>query len=273
MTGYRETLAVANRAVVHGREPEQKVIRDLLRRARQGAGGLVLLDGEPGSGKSQLLRGATDEAAEQGFSLVAGAADQLSQAIPFSALRAALREPFAWLTDDEPGRDRPDAAAWWITKTRTRIEKRAALAPVLVCLDDLNWASLATLAALQALPRDLKRLPVAWLLARSNTSQCPTEFLFDQLEKEDGASRVTLAPLDEDSVVAMVTDAFGAHPDHALMDLTRGAAGNPSLVAELVGGLRDDHAVHVAGGRAVLTSARLPQRIHRLAKRRLDGLS
>lgn len=273
MTGYREPLAGTDREVVHGREAEQKVIRDLLRRTQQGAGGLVLVDGEPGSGKSQLLRDATDEAAEQGFSLAVGAADQLSQAIPFSALRAALREPFAWLTDDEPGRDRPDAAAWWITKTRARLEQRAAVAPVLVCLDDLNWASLATLAALQALPRDLKRLPVAWLLARSSTSQCPAEFLFDQLEKEDGAVRVTLAPLDEDSVVAMLTDAFGAHPDQALMDLTRGAAGNPSLVAELVGGLRDDHAVHVAGGRAVLTSARLPQRIHRLAQRRLDGLS
>src|SRR5277367_864242 len=172
MTGYREALAVADREVVHGREAEQKVIRDLLRRAQQGAGGLVLMDGEPGSGKSQLLRDATDEAAEQGFSLAAGAAYQLSQAIPFSALRAALREPFAWLTD-EPGRDRSDAAAWWITKTRARLEQRAAVAPVLVCLDDLNWASLATLAALQALPRDLKRLPVAWLLARSSTSQCP----------------------------------------------------------------------------------------------------
>jgi hypothetical protein len=54
MTGYRETLAVANREVVHGREPEQKVIRDLLRRARQGAGGLVLLDGEPGSAAGQV---------------------------------------------------------------------------------------------------------------------------------------------------------------------------------------------------------------------------
>ena len=44
-------------------------------------------------------------------------------------------------------------------------------------------------------------------------------------------------------------------------------------MAELIGGLRDDHAVQVTGGRAVLTSARLPQRIHRLAQRRLDGLS
>ena len=122
------------------------------------------------------------------------------------------------------------------------------------------------------MPRDLKRHPVAWLLARSSTSQRAADYLFDLLEK-DGAARVTLAPLDQDAVAAMLTDAFGAPPDQALADLARGAAGNPSLVAELIGGLRDDHAVHVSGGRAVLASARLPQRIHRLAQRRLDGLS
>ena len=83
------------RDVLHGRAAEQKVIRDLLRRAQRGAGGVLLVDGEPGIGKSLLLRNATDEAAEQGFSLAAGAADQLGQAIPFFALRAALREPFA----------------------------------------------------------------------------------------------------------------------------------------------------------------------------------
>jgi hypothetical protein len=43
-------------------------------------------------------------------------------------------------------------------------------------------------------------------------------------------------------------------------------------VAELIGGLRD-HAEQVTGGRAVLAAARLPQRIHRLAQRRLDALS
>ncbi|HEV2255999.1 MAG TPA: LuxR C-terminal-related transcriptional regulator [Streptosporangiaceae bacterium] len=43
-------------------------------------------------------------------------------------------------------------------------------------------------------------------------------------------------------------------------------------MAELIGGLRDDHAVCVADGRAALVSARLPRRIHRLAQRRLDGL-
>ena len=53
---------------MRGRATEQKVIRDLLRRTQQGGGGVVLMDGEPGIGKSLLLREATDEAAEQGFS-------------------------------------------------------------------------------------------------------------------------------------------------------------------------------------------------------------
>jgi DNA-binding CsgD family transcriptional regulator len=260
------------REVLHGRAAEQKMVRDLLRRARRGAGGVLLVEGEPGIGKSVLLRDAIDEAAELGFSLAAGAADQLGQTIPFSALRAALRERSAELIIDDPGRGLPTAAAWWMTQIRANLEQRAATAPVLVCLDDLHWASPATLAALRALPWDLKRHPVVWLLARSSTPQRAADYLFGLLEQY-GAARLMLAPLDQDAVVAMLTDAFGAPPDQALADLASGAAGNPSLVAELIDGLRDDHAVQVTGGRAVLASARLPRRIHRLAQRRLDGLS
>jgi DNA-binding CsgD family transcriptional regulator len=232
--------------VLRGRAAERELICDLLRRARQGAGGVVLVEGEPGIGKSVLLRAGSDRAAKQGFSLVAGAADRLGQAIPSFG---------------------PGAA-----QMRTHLERRAASAPVLVCLDDLHWASKPALAAVRALARDLKRRPVAWLLARSSTSQGDAEQLFGLLEK-DGAARVTLAPLDGDAVTAMVTNAFGARPDQALADLARGAAGNASLVAELIAGLREDDAVQVSGGRAVLASAELPQRLHRLAQRWLDGLS
>jgi DNA-binding NarL/FixJ family response regulator len=258
------------RQVVRGRVAEQKVIADLLRRAPRGAG-VVLVDGEPGIGKSLLLRHATDEATELGFSLAAGAADQLGQAIPFFALRAALREPFAGLTAEDPDRAGPDAAAWWIARFRAHLEQRAAAGPVLVCLDDLHWASPATLAAVRALPRDLRRSPVGWLLARSLTPQRGADHMFDSLE-QDGAVRLTLARLDHAAVAAMLADAFGAPPDRALADLASGAAGNPALVAELIGGLRDDHSVHITDGRAVLTSVRLPKRIHRLAQRRLDDL-
>ncbi|HEV2256000.1 MAG TPA: ATP-binding protein [Streptosporangiaceae bacterium] len=201
----------AGRQVVRGRAAGGRVIGDLLGRAQHGVGGLVLVDGEPGIGKSLLLRHAIDEAAELGFSLAAGAADQLGQAIPFFALRVALREPFVGLAAEDPGRDGPDAAAWWVTQIRAHLEQRAAAAPVLVCLDDLHWASAATLAAVRALPRDLKRFPVAWLLARSTTPQSGADHMFDLLE-QDGAVRVTLAPLDQGAVAAMLADAFGAPP-------------------------------------------------------------
>ena len=296
----------AGRAVTRGREAEQKIIHNLLRRAQQGAGGVVLVEGEPGSGRSRLLGDAIDQAADQGFSLAAGTADPLCEVIPFSSLRGALPEPFAGRTPDHP-----DADAGWITEIRAHLERRAAVAPVLVCLDDLHWASPATLAVLRGLPGALKRAPVAWLLTRSTTSQPAAGHLFRSttpqpagghvsrsttlqhaaghlfrsttsqdaaghlfgLLERDGAARLTVSSLDQDAVLGMLADAFGAPPDAALADLAAGAAGNPALLAELIDGLHDEHAVRVAGGCAVLVSARLPQRVHRVAQRRLDGLS
>ena len=109
----------AGREVLHGRAAGQRMVRDLLRRAGRGAGGVVLVEGDPGTGRSWLLRDATDEAAELGLSLAAGAADQLGQTIPFFALRTALRAPFAELIGDDPGHDLPAAAAWWIAQAAT----------------------------------------------------------------------------------------------------------------------------------------------------------
>ena len=258
--------------VMCGREPERRIVRDLLRRAQQGAGGVVLVEGEPGIGKSMLLRDAVSEAAGHGFSLAAGAADQLGRALPFFALRTALGEPFARLTAGDPELCLSDAPQWWINRMRTHLEQRATADPVLVCLDDLQWASPATLAALRTLPRDLKHHPVAWLLARASTPHHDTEYLFGLLEK-DGAARVTLAPLDQDAIAAMLIEALGAPPDQTLMDMAGGAAGNPSLLIELIRGLGDDKAVRVTGGRASLVSTQLPRRMHRVAQRRLDGLS
>jgi DNA-binding CsgD family transcriptional regulator len=257
---------------MRGRAAEWQAVGDLLRQAQRGLSGVVLVEGDPGAGKTRLLRQATDEAARMGFSLAVAAADRLGQAIPFFALRAALGVPMALPAGEVRDRSLPESPAWWISQARAQLERRADVNPVLACLDDLQWESRQTLAALRTLPGALKRRPVAWILARSTAPQNDADYLFRVLEKE-GALPVRLDPLGDHAVSAVLLDWFGAPADHALLSLAGGAAGNPALLSELISGLREDDAVHIVDGRAVLVSEQLPARMLHLGRQRLDGLS
>ena len=272
-TSISHDWLTASRAVLHGRDAERAVIRELLRQAELGSGGVVLVEGEPGIGKSLLLKDADDQAARRGFSLVVGSADALAHETPLFTLRAAMHEP---LTGPSAGHDSPEAAGLarhqWLAEVRSRLELRAASAPLLICLDDLHCESESTLAALRSLQRDLCGRPLAWLLARSSTVRCGADHLFNLLER-NGAVRLTLGPLSDDAAVMMLTDSFGAPPDPGLTALASGAAGIPSLLTELIRGLQENHAVNVSGGRAVLTSSDLPWQLRHLAQQRLGQVS
>ena len=257
---------------VRGREPEQRIIHDLLRGAEQGVGGVVLVEGEPGIGKSVLLRQAMSEAEQRGFSVAAASADQLGHTLPFFALCGALGEPFANFMGNGAYRDPSHAPGWWISQMHAYLEKRAAESAVLVCLDNLQWADPLTLAALRTLLLDLKHQPISWLLALTSTPQHDAKYLFGFLSAH-GAARVNLTQLDDQTVASLLAGTFGAPPDQALLAVAGGAAGNPALLTGLIRGWHDDEAVLADGERAVLVSTRLPPRLVGVAQRRLDGLS
>src|SRR5258708_3920136 len=84
--------------------------------------------------------------------------------------------------------------------------------------------------------------------------------LFDLLAGE-GAIRLELLPLGDDAVSALVADAVGGEPDQTLLELASRAAGNPSLITELVAGFIDEHAITVQAGRARLSTDVLPRRM------------
>ncbi len=262
----------ASLALLHGRDTERAVIGELLQQAERGSGGVVLVEGEPGIGKSRLLRDAGDQAAGRAFSVVAGAADPLAHATPLFTLREALHEPLTGPADGHDSHDAPSEALRWLARIRSRLELRAASAPLLICLDDLHCESEAALAALRSLQRDLTGQPVAWLLARSSTVRSSADHLFAVLERA-GAVRITLGPLPEDVAVMMLSDAFGAPPDSGLTALALEGAGIPSLLTELIRGLRDNHAVSVSGGRAVLASRDLPPQLGLIAQQRLGQVT
>ena len=262
----------AGHIAMRGRQAEWQLVRGLLRHAQRGVGGVLLVDGDPGMGKSLLLRESAREAAGQGFSLAAGRGDQLGRHVPFFTLLAALHQPLGGGgAGDRAGP--PDLTAGRIGQLQAHLEQRAAAGPVLVSLDDLQWASPATLLALRVLPHELASSPVAWLLAGSKTRQDKGADLLFRVLEDEGASRITLTPLGDDAVLGLLTDAFRVPPDRSLLALATRAAGHPALLSELIRGLTEENAVQVTDGAARLVSNRLPERIQFLARQRLDSLS
>jgi hypothetical protein len=59
----------------------------------------------------------------------------------------------------------PERRYWLLHDLQGLLERAALETPLLICLDDLQWADGGTAAALRALPNRLATVPVAWILA------------------------------------------------------------------------------------------------------------
>ena len=88
------------RNVLMGRDAQQRAIGQLISGARLGQGGALLLVGEPGAGKTALLRHASDDIADMGVLRAVG--NESEREIPFGGLSLLLR-PALELIDRIPG--------------------------------------------------------------------------------------------------------------------------------------------------------------------------
>ena len=80
-----------------GRDSEMTLLTGLIRQVARGRGSAVLIEGEPGIGKSALVRSAVAGAPEAGCEVFWGAGDELGQALPLLPFLDGLRvrEPSA----------------------------------------------------------------------------------------------------------------------------------------------------------------------------------
>jgi predicted ATP-dependent serine protease len=138
------TAATTTRAL-HGRDQEWAVLREALSSLRSGTGVILVIEGSPGIGKSRLLAEAVRMAGRMSARVGQGEADP-SGAAPLlerSALPAV--------------RGGPEQRYWLVQDLESLLEGAAAVAPLVVCLDDLQWADSGTVAALRALPTRPRR--------------------------------------------------------------------------------------------------------------------
>ena len=217
------------------------MLRGQLNALGAGRGSVVLVTGPAGSGKTTLLAEAASLAADGGILVFCGGGDPAARAVPLGAILDALVS-----TDDppvDPARlhelsQSPDQRFWMLRELQESLEKAARRAPLLVVVDDLQWADAATASALVTLSRRLATHRISWLLAlRRGELADAAQDAVDRLEAA-GASEIRLGPLDETAVAQVARDMLGGEPDEALREVLGRADGQPFLLTELLRGLR-----------------------------------
>ncbi len=119
---------------------------------------------------------------------------------------------------------------------------------MLVVVDDLQWANPSTVTALRFAARHLRDVPILFVLALRPTPRADARHRFHQTSLRDGALHVTLGPLDDHVVAALVEDRFGLLPGPGLQSLLASAAGSPFYVTELIDALAADGRLRIADG-------------------------
>jgi len=265
-------MVMSDSSPMRGREPEFGLIRELLAAAAQGAGSVVVVTGEAGIGKTRLLRSAIEQAAATGLRTGWGDAADSRQAAPLMTLMSALFTGPGPLLDRARLRELPSAQEqrfWLLQQLAALLEAAALDGPLLICLDDLQWADPGTLAAVRSLPGQLADLPIIWMVAvRPEGAPGDVLAVLEHL-RQLGAHQLDLQPLGTEAVGQVLADYLGATSDQKLSDVAAGAGGNPFLLAELLRGLRDEGRLRFDAGRVDLVGTQLPARLRQSMRVRL----
>ncbi len=265
-----------------GRAAELEMLRTLMPRAEGEGRRVVLLGGEPGSGKSRLVREFAGEAARDGALVLYGACDavvhtpygpfvealdHLARTADPAELRAALGTGGGELTrllPDLPIRigELPPAVKADPDTERHRLHTAVTdllvgvtrHRPALLVLEDGHWADAPTLLLLRHLTRTAGHARVLVLATFRDTEADVPEALSEtlaDLRRSDDVVRLRLAGLSGDEVAEFVRSAAGGDLGPELRELAQGihdlTKGNPFLVCELWRAFGETGVVEPAG--------------------------
>jgi DNA-binding CsgD family transcriptional regulator len=257
---------------IRGRDEQLQMITGFLNRVQAGMGGVAIIEGAAGLGKTRLLAAARATAGTLSFRTGFGAAEPGHSSVELAVLMEALFGGAESLVERTAlgSRDRSREELFWLLQdVQTLIERAALRQPLLVCLDDVQWADAGCGFALRMLTQWPASWPVAWLLAtRPNQGAPQIRRALAELTTA-GATTIHLAPLPASAVAEVAADVLGAPAGGDLLRTLANVQGNPFLIVDLLAGLREESLVSVVDGRARLMQNRVPHRLEDSMRRRL----
>ena len=282
--------------VLAGREQELALLDGLLTDLARGSGSAVLIEGEPGIGKTALVRTALATAARglrahpgahrapsAGSQVFWGAGDELGQELPLLPFLDALqvrtpsasarRTTIAGLLRGEVPTDRgADVPALLAEQLIALTIDETSAQPTVLVIDDLHWADPATVKLWGRLARTTHQVP---LLLIGITRPVPQrEDLLALRRAVDDAQRIQLGSLAEPAVAELVGTLAGGPPDTRLLRLASSAAGNPLYLTEMLAALARSGGISVTpNGTAQLAAGAVPDSLPGVIADRLGFVS
>ena len=269
-----------------GRGEELAVVRAGVEALSRGEGALIWVEGEPGIGKSSLVAEALAAGSAPEWDIGWGIAGKLTERLPLRVMLDCLQV--------RPGSPDPrrahaadllrslrqglfadgDASVTGIELLVGLVDELSAAAPAVIVLDDLQWADDASLIVWHQLAASIGQLRLLLIGTCRPAPRRPEVQELRAAAIRHGGAVVTLGPLTETDVTALVTAMLGSPPGDTLRQLTAQAAGNPLYVRELVDAMVRERALEIGPAAEVSAAGeRLPASLAAVLTDRLGSVS
>jgi DNA-binding SARP family transcriptional activator/predicted ATPase len=267
-TEGRSPLDVRTPVRLVGRERELRLLGERWQEAQVGHGGLVLVSGEAGVGKTRLVEEFANRLRWQGARALWGRCYQFERLLPYQPVAEVLQATVSTMTQTElqarpawvlgevarlvpevaercPSLEMPRAAGSGHDRARLfeavtwLTADLSTHGPLLVVLEDLHWASESTLQLLHYLVRHLAAhsvLIVGTIRPEAVTQEHPLKALQHELAREGVVTSLPLESLSAEEVEALVLAMSGAGDVAVSLArrLYRDTEGNPFYLMETI---------------------------------------